>query len=332
MQVVLSFDYELFFGSNTGTVEKCMIEPTNHLLNLVSTYQIPMTFFVDAGYIWRLQQDAGNHASLQSDYERICDQIQRMESLGCEIQFHVHPHWENARFLNGKWEIDTANCYKLSDFAPSNAIEIIHKYFSALQGIVNRPMLAFRAGGWCIQPFESYVDVFKALGIQIDSSVFPGGYFTGGSYDFDFRAVAPFSNPYRFETDVCIPDENGYFLEAPIASWKYSPLFYWELYLFGRLFPAHHKMMGDGSFLAQPGRKKSVLTSFTWNHVSTDGYYAKLLQRQFNWYKKNNKEVFVVIGHPKGLTNYALRKTEEFIANNRNASEFVTYSQLKCTF
>ena len=38
--------YELFFGESVGTVEKCMIEPTNDLLNLAQGKDVFYTFFV----------------------------------------------------------------------------------------------------------------------------------------------------------------------------------------------------------------------------------------------------------------------------------------------
>ncbi len=44
MNIFLTFDYELFFGEKTGTVEKCMINPTNELLKISKKYSIPMTF------------------------------------------------------------------------------------------------------------------------------------------------------------------------------------------------------------------------------------------------------------------------------------------------
>ena len=32
-KIILSFDYELFFGDKSGTVQKTLIEPTNALLD-----------------------------------------------------------------------------------------------------------------------------------------------------------------------------------------------------------------------------------------------------------------------------------------------------------
>ena len=34
-RAILSFDYELFFGDKSGTVQKTLIEPTNIMLNVL---------------------------------------------------------------------------------------------------------------------------------------------------------------------------------------------------------------------------------------------------------------------------------------------------------
>lgn len=330
MAVYLTFDYELFFGSETGTVKACMIDPTEQLLAICEKHTIPMTFFIDVGMLLKMNEFKEEFPELANEYQAIISQIQRMESLGCSVQLHIHPHWENATYVNGKWSINVDGCYKLSDFSQEEATAIIEKYFYFLQNLVTQKITSYRAGGWCIQPFDHVKETFRRLGITIDSSVFPGGKFESPHYAFDFTAVKRYAQPYRFESDVCVANKAGYFTELPISSWHYSPLFYWRLYVLGRLFPTNHKMLGDGNFLAQPGRKKAVLTSFTWNHVSCDGYYAALLQRQFRCYLRKKTD-FVVIAHPKGLTRFSIRKLEQFIARTKGATEFLTVNQVVCS-
>ena len=36
--LVISVDYELFFSSNTGTVDQCLIHPVKELLKIVDKY------------------------------------------------------------------------------------------------------------------------------------------------------------------------------------------------------------------------------------------------------------------------------------------------------
>ena len=209
----------------------------------------------------------------------------------------------------------------MADFSDDEIERIVRTYTAYLNQLTGKKAQVFRAGGWCIQPFNRLEKVFKELEIRIDSSVFSGGHFEAGEYSFDFR-TAPKKSNYRFSNDVCREDESGYFTEYPISSHVYSPLFYWRLYGLGRLFPAQHKMIGDGTFLAQPGRKKSVLTSFTHNHVSCDGYYASKLTTCLNKHLSANATDFVVIGHPKGLTQFSLKALERFVAKNYTKHTF----------
>ena len=325
MKIVLSFDYELFFGTDPGSVYKCMLEPTDRLLNLAERFQIPMVFFVDAGFLVRLDDYRTTFPELEKDAQAIHDQLKRMISLGCAVELHVHPHWEKSSYQNGKWKIQTDGCYKLADFSKEKAASIVRRYSDTLTRWTGQKQKAFRAGGWCVQPFEHIREILTDLGIKVDSSVFPGGRFESPHYDFDFTAIAPFSSSYTFTSNVCMAEKNGVFTEVPISSWRFSPLFYWRLYISGRLNKSRHRMWGDGNFLAQPGRKKSVLTNFTWNHVSCDGFYAGMLMKQADFYRSLDQVPFVVIGHPKGLSVYALEKLEEFIRLTYKTDEFTTF-------
>lgn len=325
MQVILTFDYELFFGTDTGSVQKCMIEPTDRLLEIAAKHRIPMVFFVDVGFLIKLNEYQAQYPNLQQDLEQIKAQIRRMQELHCEVQLHIHPHWEKSVYDGTKWIIVTDGSYKLSDFPDVEAEAIVRTYHRFLSALTTQKITTYRAGGWCIQPFNQVEHVFRELEITMDSTVFPGGKFESEHYHFDFTNVAPFTSPYRFQSDVTKPDPAGYFLEIPIASWEFSPLFYWKLYALGRLNPVDHKMIGDGSFLAQPGRKKSVLLNKTWNHVSSDGYYASQLEKQLTYYRSKHVSTFVVIGHPKGMTRFSLKALEKFVAKTKQEVEFVNY-------
>ena len=56
MKLFLTYDYELFFGEPTGTVEKCIIEPTNLLRAIAERTGIKMVFFIDTGYLKQLER------------------------------------------------------------------------------------------------------------------------------------------------------------------------------------------------------------------------------------------------------------------------------------
>ena len=78
MNLFLTFDYELFFGSSTGTVQKCLIEPTNRLLEMARKHKVSMTFFVDIGYIIALERQFNEFSILKMDYDLVVNQIQEI--------------------------------------------------------------------------------------------------------------------------------------------------------------------------------------------------------------------------------------------------------------
>lgn len=327
MNIFLTLDYELFFGTVPGSVRKCMIEPTNELRRISKEYNVKMVFFVDVGFLVRSEMYADAEPTVRSELNLVKQQINDLVQEGHDIQLHIHPHWEKSFFKQGKWEINTTGAYKLDDFSDEEIERIIISYKNYLDQLIGYSTTCFRAGGWCIQPFNRLEKVFRELGLKFDSSVFPGGKFLSPHYNFDFT-MAPHKSKYKFNSDVCIEEKNGYFTEYTISSWKYSPLFYWRLYILGRLDPVNHKMLGDGIFLSQPGRKRSVLTNFTWNHVSVDGYYASKLHKCYSEFRNRGLEEMVIIGHPKSLTRYSIRQLEQFVAKVYKESEFTTFKEL----
>ena len=82
-------------------------------------------------------------------------------------------------------------------------------------------------------------------------------------------------------------------------------------------------------FLSQPGRKKSVLTQFTWNHVSSDGYYASKLNKSLRFEMDKKSQNMVVIGHPKGNTLFSVKALDSFVKKNYLTHNFTSFCQLK---
>ena len=95
MNIFLTFDYELFFGENPGSVEKCMLEPTRDLLRIAKGRNVSYTFFVDIGYIIRAEE----YPELEEEVSKVKTQLLHLVSLGHDLQLHVHPHWENAEYI-----------------------------------------------------------------------------------------------------------------------------------------------------------------------------------------------------------------------------------------
>ncbi len=320
MEIYLTFDYELFFGEKSGSVEKCLIEPTNNLFEIARNKNVSYTFFVDVGFLIA----ADKYNDLKIELSQVKTQVKQMIQLGHSVQLHIHPHWEKAVFENGVWSMNVDGAYKLADFSQEEAENIVRKYKSYLDDLIGYKTTTFRAGGWCIQPFSQLKDVFKELNLFVDTSVFRGAYLNTKHYSIDFRNT-PSKSKYSFSTDVTVEDAMGDFTEYPISSMRYSPSFFWWLYGLGRLFPKQHKMIGDGFAVGQGGRKWQILTSYTSFHVSSDGYYAKKLNASLQKSIHLNHKEMVVIGHPKAMTLYSKRMLDSFIQMNEMKHQFSSF-------
>lgn len=323
MNVFLTFDYELFFGTPTGSPEKCILSPSEKLLKIARKRQVRFTFFVDAGYLIQLKKWRERYPKLSKTYEEITTQIKKLIAEGHDIQLHIHPHWETAKYKNGEWQFTMDNHYKLVDFSDDEVERIVITYKLALEEITNQKIIGFRAGGWCLQPFDKFSSLFKETDIKIDSTVFQGGRMETKHYYFDFRD-APNKGRYYFEDDLCKEDPKGHFLELPIGGYKYRPGFFWRLYLLGRLIPRRHKMTGDGNFISQGGKKYKSLRKPIWDHVSCDGYYASKLNAITKKFDRENRSDLVIIGHPKSMTQYSFEKLDQYIRLQQKKHSFLT--------
>ena len=323
MRIFITLDYELYFGDRTGSVEKCITGPTEMLTEMAERQGIKLCHFVDIGFLLRLENEMIKHPHLEKDHTLLCSQLQKLQNNGHDLQLHIHPHWEDS-FYNGDEWICKVDRYKLSDFSDNEIREIIFRYKNRLAQF-NPQITAFRAGGWCIQPFERLAQPLFDAGIRIDSSVFANGYFESAQYNYDFRG-APLKSRWRFQTDPLKENEEGAFTEIAISSIHNSPLFYWRLFLLGRLNPYEHKPLGDGIPIPAPGQRFNLLTRWTHNTVSIDGYNASLLKRSFRQHLRTKKEDMVIIGHPKSLTRYGLKALEKFVSEVKSTHPFCTFT------
>lgn len=325
MNIYITLDYEIYFGQNHGTVEKCIIYPTSELIRIAEKHNVRFCFFVDCGFVLKLNEFREKYPQLEKDYQAITGQIKYLSETGHDIQLHIHPHWEDSYYNGEQWVINVSR-YKLVDFNETEIQDIVYRYKKVLTDLTGREIFAFRAGGWCLQPFGKMKKIFKQNNITLDSSVFRNGFYTSENYYYDFRN-APDKDMYRFEEEPTIENTSGYFTELPISAIRNSPLFFWKLFLLGRKNPYFHKPLGDGKAMAAPGQRKKMLTQYTDCTVSIDGYNAHLLHKALKQLQKKKFNQMVVIGHPKALSRYSIKKLEEFIAKQKQKNNFTTFTK-----
>jgi len=219
-QIIFSFDYELFFGFESGTVQKTLITPTNLLLDCLDSVKAKGNFFVDYLMFENLEKLSDERA--KTDLNMLKNQIKDIVRRGHRIELHLHPHWIDAKYNgDGTWDYSNYTHYSLYSLTDEERRRMFKDGTSYLNNLAREiepdyNICAFRAGGWTIQPFGLLKESFRENGIVIDSSVMYGVCKDNRFSKYDFRD-APDKEIYRFSEDVCKEDKNGDFVEVPIT-------------------------------------------------------------------------------------------------------------------
>ncbi|MFY7965487.1 MAG: hypothetical protein ACOVO1_11355 [Chitinophagaceae bacterium] len=221
--ILFTFDYELFLGSDSGTLDISLINPTKKLLQLFKKNKLQAIFFVDTTYIMMLDEVRGENALVNEDFNKINNQLVEIVKEGHLIYPHIHPHWLDAVYSADKntWNLSNDSKYRFSSIDAITQQMLFNYSINILNNIlktanVNQVIDSYRAGGWSIQPFNTFKPYFLQYGIQYEFSVIPGKYCISPAHQYDFYN-APNKEIYSFENDINIEDVNGSFKAITIS-------------------------------------------------------------------------------------------------------------------
>ena len=325
--LLFTFDYELFLGSRTGTVQDCMIEPTEKLISLFEDFKMKAVFFVDTTCLIRLKENAKVYDRSAVDFKVIAEQIQRLITKGHYVFPHLHPHWIDAEYSpdSNQWSLNNITHYRFHNITEQVREKLFGESISILLDII-RPVDAdykingFRAGGWSLQPFSDFKPYFEKYGIVNDFSVVPGAYQLSNVQHFDFSR-APEKPIYPFEDDVTVEKQDGQFTELSISLISISKLTHllnhlYLLYLF-KIKKDHTYSKGQGQ---QPmdieGSKPSSddgksMKNTPFHPASMETMNLVKIKDYLRYIKQNSSVQFV--SHPKMLSNHNIRTTMKFL-------------------
>jgi len=317
----ISFDYELFFGES-GTLEHCVLQPTDRLLAIFSETGICATFFVDTLCYAQLIRNAAT----RRDAARMREQLVVIAGRGHALGLHLHPHWLDAHYVDSRWVFPSYEHYRLDALDQAQVEALFVEGAEMLNSIYrdagrHDTIDAFRAGGWCVQPFSKLTEGFIKAGIQVDSSVGHGIRGYGPHHRFDFR-TAPSADLYRFSASPLKEEPEGRFWELPLTTFRTRPGHKLRRELMRRLHPEVYRMTGDGRGMRYTPSSmtllKDALTSAP-RFLSIDGEPADLLVSTVRQLRHRN---VVVMGHTKcfspsmemGLRQLAVTEGLRFLA------------------
>ncbi|RZK04231.1 MAG: hypothetical protein EOO46_17045 [Flavobacterium sp.] len=298
---ILTFDYEVFLGKKTGTIENCVLRPTEMILDILLENNAKAIFFVDTTWLLFLKE------YLPEDFFAVSNQLKKIVSAGSSVELHLHPQWKDAYLHEGTIKFKTFSHYSLKTLSNEEIISLFKKSVELLENITAQKVNCFRAGGFCIEPFNKIKDALNEVGIKYDFSVAPKVFLKSGQqYDFDFSDV-PIVPVYKFRDDVKKPDPSGEFVELPLSVYNNNPIY--RLVNKIALKLKKDRSMGDGVGIRYQNfyffRSFSRRLQISKEIISLDSTYNRSFRFIVNNHFKRSS-LITIISHPKMMSKEGL--------------------------
>lgn len=303
-------------GENYESEEEVLIKPTYLLCEMLKDEGVSATFFADVLCPIRYRE------LHQFDFPEMFDnQLCEMSRYGHDVQLHVHPHWLKATEV-GRFVKFDRTFYRIHNWQNDNGEkasikQIIHQgkeYLERVMHFVDNDYkcIAFRAGGYCLQPECLLAPILSDEGILIDSSVCRGFSYDGDGMYYNYSDMPKVYNSF-FSKDVGLCDaltirptaERGIF-EVPCWGFKAFPQRIIASKKNKKISDAKPKGSGMSITPSKPlgfwERVHSVFSAY--NMLTFDFYNAESMVYMIKSIAERrdcqNKDVYIsIISHPK---------------------------------
>jgi len=343
IRIALSFDHELSLGG-TNNYEDNLFRPTERIFALARELDVPVTLFTDVACAIRFAAwDAGRF------FEPYRAQLVRAVHEGHDVQLHIHPHWFDSSYVDGRFRPSTA--FALSHFAmrtrPDNIEGIIERSVTFLSNICvdvdpHYRCIAYRAGGFNLAPESARIlTALHNCGIRIESSIAKGYYFESNISLVDFRDMPRPAN-WRIALSGPLNRESsdGLF-EVPIASRPrravHNAAYFAKRLLLRRRAPAstgsglHEANTSVVQQLARLVRGTAWMLSFDLYAQSVEDQ-IRTLRFHIDHHRDDSEIICASISHPKIMGDHAFAVFRGFVERVRKEYgrqvEFCTYQQI----
>jgi hypothetical protein len=341
--LVLSFDHELSLGGARSYAHN-LFEPADALLDTANALKVPICFFTDI--LCQLRFKEWDPAGFCVGYER---QLQRAVQEGHEVQLHLHPHWVEVGFADGRFAL--GNRYSLGDFAsepPPQDMEGILR-----QGVVELRRIcaaadsryscrAYRAGGYSYGAAEEpQTELLWRHGLRVEASVAKGYCLRTQSSSVNFRQMPAVPNWFIEPGGrLASAGAKGLF-EVPIAAAPRTPANNLVFLVKRVLARRHRRDSGGAGFHAEKDRwveklarlfpRSAWMLSFD-SFTQTAADLVAILQSHLRRHPGADTVYCSAIGHPKSMGPYQLRLFRDFVTKAREVFGsrlcFTTYDEV----
>lgn len=322
---LLTFDYELY-GDGSGDVFHNVVEPTELLLKIARVKNVKYTFFFEVVEYWFLKREweAGNHMGYaENPAAAMANQMRQAVSEGHDVQLHVHSQWCDARWECDHWQVATDNSQWRMPEMRGDMDELLARGKRTLEEML-RPVKpdyccnTFRAGWYNAMPCARQLHAMRRAGFVADSSVVPGAVETGQWTRYDYSASPTDAATWYIQDDIDKPaDSKTDIIELPIVT---LPIKRITKYLSWSRIKSiiNNRKSAVGALEAktsEDGNPKGILSKFTsmmkfllsveWQTWDVCLFSKSMNDKFINNKVHDKRGIYVLVGHPKGLTETA---------------------------
>ena len=311
-----------------------MIDPADQMMCIAQDFSAPITFFVEATEFISMEV-------LEASVDSVRQQLVQAVAQGHDVQLHIHPQWEHATKLpDGIWRVANDR-WRIGDLSFANTLRLLRMGKEWLEDVVNAEdyrVLAFRAGGWCIQPSTSVIRALSGLGFLVDSTVAPSFWNIAHGEWSDFRSV-PKMPYWKSDSNVCSTVSSGLW-EVPIVTGRIAPCRHLRTVKSSRLHGDGALACGcrgsyrgpDGGWGRLKGKLGKVMRL---GHVMLDfstmpvDVLTDITQQWMNRYGDDTKALpLVAIAHTKNFTSASEKHLAGYLAWAKDQGlQFSTYGK-----
>ncbi|RJO60856.1 hypothetical protein C4544_04235 [candidate division WS5 bacterium] len=342
IKLLLSFDHELSLGG-TSCYKTNLFDPTDNIINLANDLNVPITLFTDILCAKRFKE-----WDKSKFFKPYVEQIAKALDSRHDVQLHVHPHWIDSEYRDGRF-IPSRN-YKLADFydhpCPNNIQGIVKQGIDFLKEITahhhGHLCIAYRAGGYNLSPqTQLIISALYNNGIRIDSSVTKGFYFKSEISEIDYRRMPDNANWFISKDGTLDQVAASGILEVPIAcrprgTMNNLPFLIKRVLFKHRAYNSCGKGI-HGGHTSVLEKLKRLFPRSVWmlsfdNYTETVRDLMKTINIYINSHQEDNTIICSSISHPKSMGKYGLTLMRDFVNKIRqdygDSIEFCTYQQI----
>jgi hypothetical protein len=222
--LALTHDWELR-GDGSGDIEEIQFASMRRLLAVYKKFGVRTTFLPDVMQQIRFRTFADGDGGLRRHADSWDEHAREAYCEGHDIQLHLHSQWSDARYENGKWQLNGAwSLLKYDRDSASRMIAEAKRYLEELLRPIDPQYrcVAFRASALALAPSPHLLSSLAALGIEIDVSMAGGFYLDNETLQLDYRNCEESFLPYYPRSDdarsvsdkrapvVCVPLNHFY--------------------------------------------------------------------------------------------------------------------------